>query len=464
MANRMSSTSVRRPSAPFWGAAAAAYQIEGATGEDGRGESIWDRFCSTPGKVLNGDDGDLACDFYHRSAADIVLMKELGLEAFRFSISWSRVLPQGTGQINTRGLDFYDRLVDQLLENGIRPFATLYHWDLPQVLEDAGGWPVRDTVDAFVELTTAVAERLGDRVGHWVTVNEPWVVAWLGYGLGIHAPGRTSNKDALAAAHNLLLAHGRATAVLRELVPDAEVGITVDLEYAEPASSADADAEAVVAFDGSRNRWFLEPVFHGAYPAEAFARAGDDAPTIADGDLETIAVPIDFLGINYYQRVLIAADPATGDPVAVSAPGLERTGMGWEVYPGGLEHLLTRVAREYGPKAIHITENGAAYDDARGPDGGIDDPERVSYLARHVAAVERAIASGVPVEGYFVWTLLDNFEWAWGYSKRFGIVYVDFSTLERVPKSSFRWYRDFIASRNGGAVGAASGTEYSRSP
>ena len=447
----MSSQPAQLPSPFFWGAAASAYQVEGATTEDGRGESIWDRFCATPGKVLNGDTGAIACDFYHRSNEDIALMKELGLDAFRFSISWPRVLPEGSGQLNARGLDFYDRLVDDLLEAGVEPFATLYHWDLPQVLEDAGGWPVRDTAHAFVEFATVVAERLGDRVGYWVTHNEPWVAAWLGYGLGLHAPGRVSRRDALAAAHHLLLSHGRAVDVLRELSPGAQVGITLDLEYVEPASESAADAAAAIAFDGSRNRWFLDAVFRGAYPADALARFGDDVPTIADGDMETIAAPIDFLGINYYQRVLVEADAATGEPMAVTRPGLERTAMGWEVYPEGLHALLTRVTREYGPKAIHVTENGAAYTDVRQPDGSVDDRERLSYIERHVAAIERAIGDGAPVQGYFAWTFLDNFEWAWGYAERFGIVYVDYETLERVPKSSFYWYCDFIASRNGAA-------------
>jgi beta-glucosidase len=437
---------------PFlWGAAASAFQVEGATTEDGRGESIWDRFCATPGKVVNGDTGAIACDFYHRSREDIALMKELGLDAFRFSISWPRVLPEGTGRLNTQGLDFYDRLVDDLLENGIQPFGTLYHWDLPQVLEDAGGWPVRDTAQAFVEFTSVVAERLGDRVNYWVTHNEPWVAAWLGYGKGEHAPGRASQKDALAAAHHLLLSHGRAVAVLRELSPGAQVGITLDLEYAEPASASDADAAATIAFDGSRNRWFLEAIHRGAYPADAFERFGDDVPTICDGDMETISTPLDFLGVNYYQRILVSADPISGEADSIRRPGLERTGMGWEVYPDGLYALLIRIAGEYGPNAIHVTENGAAYPDVVQPDGSVDDRERLSYIARHVAAIERAIADGVPVEGYFAWTFLDNFEWAWGYAERFGIVYVDYETLERVPKASFHWYRDFIASKNGAA-------------
>jgi len=434
----------------LWGAETAAYQIEGAAFEDGRGVGIWDRFCDVEGKVRNGDDGAVACDFYHRYRDDIALMSELGIDAFRFSIAWPRVIPSGVGPVNVAGLDFYDRLVDALLGSGITPFVTLYHWDLPQPLEDAGGWPARDTVAAFESFAEAVAGRLGDRVRHWITVNEPWVASWLGYGLGEHAPGRTSERDALAAAHHLMLAHGRAVGILRELAPAAEVGITLDLEYVEPVSGSDADREAATRFDGYRNRWFLDPVQLGAYPADMLAVYSGVLPEIRDGDLETISVPADFLGVNYYRRTRVAAAGA-GPSVIVAPSGLEHTDMGWEVYPAGLHALLRRVRDEYGPALIYVTENGASYTDVRRHDGSVRDPERIGYLERHVAAVGRAIGEGVPVQGYFVWSLLDNFEWAHGYSRRFGIVFVDYTTLERVPKSSFLWYRGLIDDQRNGA-------------
>jgi beta-glucosidase len=440
------------PAGFLWGAGTAAYQVEGAVAEDGRGESVWDRFCAAHGNVRNGDDGAVACDFYHRYPEDIRLMQELGIDAFRFSIAWPRVLPEGTGRVNQAGLDFYDRLVDALLAAGIVPFATLYHWDLPQPLEDAGGWPARATVDAFGEFAAVVLERLGDRVGHWVTQNEPWVASWLGYGLGVHAPGRASEREALAAAHHLLLGHGRAVAIARELAPSARVGITLDLEYVEPASECDEDREAARRFDCYRNRWFLDPVCHGAYPADALESYGELAPEIAAGDLEAISAATDFLGVNYYRRTRVAASPNGGRPVAVQTAAAEHTDMGWEVYPDGLHRLLLRVQREYAPREVYVTENGAAYTDVRNHDGSVRDPERVAYLDRHIGAVSRAAAEGVPVRGYFVWSLQDNFEWAYGYSRRFGIVYVDYPTLERVPKDSYRWYRELIAGQRNGSV------------
>ncbi len=433
----------------LWGAGTAAYQVEGAVFEDGRGESVWDRFCATDGKVRHGDDGAVACDFYNRYRDDVALMAELGIDAFRFSIAWPRVVPTGVGKVNEAGLDFYDRLVDALLGSGITPFVTLYHWDLPQVLEDAGGWPRRATVDAFADFAAAAVARLGDRVHHWVTVNEPWVASWLGYGLGVHAPGRASRRDALAAAHHLLLAHGKAVEVLRELAPRAEVGITLDLEYVQPATLSPADAEAAVAYDGYRNRWFLDPVCRGAYPRDMLEVLADDLPEIADGDMAAIARETDFLGINYYRRTRVAAG-ADGRPAPVHPAGVEQTEMGWEVYPEGLRSVLLRVHEEYGPSVLYVTENGASYTDVRSHDGAVRDPERVAYLERHVAAVEEAVEDGAPVHGYFVWSLLDNFEWAFGYSRRFGLVYVDYATLERVPKSSYHWYRRTIDERRNG--------------
>jgi beta-glucosidase len=433
----------------LWGAATAAYQVEGAAAEDGRGESIWDRFCATPGKVRNGESGTVACDFYRRYPGDIALMQQLGLDAFRFSIAWPRVLPDGRGRVNEAGLDFYDRLVDDLLAAGIEPVPTLYHWDLPQPLEDAGGWPERATAEAFVELVDAVAGRLGDRVSRWITHNEPWVAAWLGYGLGIHAPGRASEADAVAAAHHLLLSHGWAARALRGHGA-TDVGITLNLAPAAPVGDSPEDAEAARAADGWLNRWFLDPLFRGAYPDDLLGRF---SPPVAEGDLAAIAAPLDFLGVNYYFRALVTPDGNGGLPVLVRPQTGELTATGWEVCPEALTELLVRLHEDYGPRAIHITENGAAFEDVRGHDGSVRDPERQAYLASHLDATARAIDAGVPVRGYFVWSLLDNFEWAQGYGKRFGIVFVDYPTLERVPKASFAWYRETIARRR--AEGAA---------
>jgi beta-glucosidase len=433
-----------------WGAATAAYQIEGAATADGRGESIWDRFCALPGKVRNGDSGAVACDFYHRYPADVALMRELGLDAFRFSISWPRILPEGRGRVNQAGLDFYDRVVDELLSAGIQPFPTLYHWDLPQALEDEGGWTTRSVVDAFLEYVDAVAARLGDRVRHWTTLNEPWVAAWLGYGWGQHAPGRTSDADALAASHHLLLAHGRAVELLRRL-PGARLGIALSLIHVDPASDAEDDVRAARELDGRLNRWYLDPIFRSAYPADLLEVLEPDLPEIAAGDLEAAGAPIDFLGVNYYTRFVARAGADGEGPVIVPTAEGERTDMGWEVYPDGLFELLVRLRSDYAVPSVHVTENGAAYGDLRGHDGAVRDPERQAYIAGHLAAVERAIDAGAPVHGYFVWSLLDNFEWSFGYSKRFGLVYVDYPTLERVPKASYGWYRDFIAAQRNGA-------------
>jgi beta-glucosidase len=432
------------PSDFVWGAAASAYQIEGAAYEDGRGESIWDRFCATPGKVRAGETGEIACDFYHRYPEDIALMRELGLDAFRFSIAWPRIVPDATGPVNQAGLDFYDRLVDALLGAGIRPYANLFHWDLPQALEDAGGWPERATAEAFAAYAAVVGERLGDRVKDWITHNEPFCTSWLGYGLGEHAPGRTSVRDALAASHHALLAHGWAVEALRRAAPAAEVGIVLDTWPIHPASDSPADLAAVRAEDGVRNRWFFDPLLRGAYPEDVLERFADDTPQIRDGDLATISAPLDFVGINNYSRRILRAGPG-GVPVDVPAPAAKLTDMGWEVYPAGLYESLIRLHQEYGVESLYVTENGAAFADVRGHDGGIHDLERIAYLDGYVGAVAAAVAEGVPVRGYFVWSLLDNFEWSLGYSKRFGLVYVDYPTLERVPKESFAWYRDLIA-------------------
>jgi beta-glucosidase len=435
------------PSDFVWGAATASYQIEGAVHEDGRGESVWDRFCATPGKVRGGDTGDVACDFYHRYRDDVKLMKELGLDAFRFSIAWPRVLPEGRGTVNQAGLDFYDRLVDELLANGIEPFATLFHWDSPQALEDEGGWRARATAEAFVEYTEAVASRLGDRVHHWITHNEPWVYAWIGHAWGLHAPGRKSEADAVAAAHHLLLSHGWAVEAIRRASPDARVGITLNLAQIYPATDTPEDEAAAYRRDGEDNRWFLDPIFRGSYPADLLERNELVAPHVRDGDLETVSVPLDFLGVNNYSRFIVAA--GADGPQNVGNPDAQHTDMGWEVYPDGLHDVLVRVARDYEPAAIYITENGAAFPDVRVHDGAVHDVERTAFLESYIGAVGRAISGGAPIKGYFVWSLLDNFEWGFGYSKRFGIVYIDFPTLERAPKDSFYWYRDLIASGRG---------------
>jgi beta-glucosidase len=413
---------------------------------DGRGESIWDRFAATPGKIANGDDGAVACDSYHRYREDVRLIRDLGLNAFRFSIAWPRIVPAGRGEPNAAGLDFYDRLVDELLAAGIEPFVTLYHWDLPQALEERGGWPARETAEAFAEYVEVVSDRLGDRVRHWITQCEPWVVSWLGYGMGEHAPGRTSEEDALAAAHHVLLSHGLAAQVLRRRSAEAKVGITIDLVAFHPLTDSQADADAVVRLDGSRNRWILDPVLRGAYPEDMLEVFAPILPTIDDGDLSTIAAPLDFLGVNYYTRSVVRADPNDGTPVMVDAEDVERTAMGWEVYPDGLFELLVRLQNDYTLPPLYVTENGAAYADQRS-NGTVEDPSRISYVDRHLSAIARAIDHGIPVRGYFLWSLLDNFEWAMGYSRRFGIVYVDYTTLERVPKASYRWYRDFISAQ-----------------
>jgi beta-glucosidase len=433
------------PSDFIWGAAASAYQIEGAAHEDGRGESIWDRFSATPGKVRAGDTGEIACDFYHRYPEDIALMRELGLDAFRFSIAWPRIVPSATGPVNEAGLDFYDRLVDALLEADIRPYVNLFHWDLPQKLEDAGGWPERATAEAFAGYAAVVAQRLGDRVKDWITHNEPFCTSWLGYGMGAHAPGRKSVRDALAASHHALLAHGWAVEAIRRASPDAEVGIVVDPWPIHPASDDPADVAAAWAEDGVRNRWFFDPLLRGAYPEDVLERFEAEAPPIRDGDLATISVPLDFLGVNNYSRRIVRAG-LNGTAIDVPAPGGELTDMGWEVYPDALHESLVRMHREYGVESIYITENGAAFADVRSHDGRIHDVERIAFLDGYLDAIERARAEGVPVRGYFVWSLLDNFEWSLGYSKRFGLVYVDYPTLERVPKDSFYWYRDLIGS------------------
>ena len=437
-----------------WGAATASYQIEGAAHEDGRGESVWDRFCATPGKVRNGDSGAVACDFYHRYRDDIALMRELGLDAFRFSISWPRVIPTGRGTVNEKGLDFYDRLVDELLGNGIAPYATLFHWDTPQALEDAGGWPSRDIVEAFCEYVEAVADRLGDRVGHWITHNEPWVVSWVGHAWGHHAPGRTSDRDALATAHHLLLSHGRAVEILRRLSPESAVGITLNLDHPYPASPDEPDVAAARWVDGLHNRWFLDPIFKARI-----------RPTSRRSGPRSCPICTTATSRRSRRRSTSSASTTTRHHSSRRA----RTATGRRSYGARAPTTPTWAGRssptgctisscgcddDYGPAAIYVTENGAAFPDVRGHDGSVADQERQGYLEAYIGAAARAMADGVPLRGYFAWSLLDNFEWAWGYWKRFGLIYIDYATLERVPKGSFYWYRDVIAAQQARTEGS----------
>ncbi|MFQ6102388.1 MAG: GH1 family beta-glucosidase [Anaerolineae bacterium] len=437
----------RFPKGFIWGAATSAYQIEGAWDEDGKGESIWDRFCHTPGKIANDETSDIACDHYHRWREDVALMQDLGLGAYRFSTAWPRLLPKGRGNVNQAGLDFYDRLVDALLEAGIQPFATLYHWDLPQALQDAGGWPARATAGAFAEYADLASHALGDRVKYWITLNEPFVSATVGHLEGRHAPGHSDLDEALVAAHHLLLAHGWAVPIIRRNSPGAQVGIALNLSGQTPASPSAADRAAAWRQDGILNRWFLDPLSARGYPADLVQYYGRPIDFVQAGDLEAIATPLDFLGVNYYTRGIVRSDVVTEAENAPRTvfPNPERTEMGWEVYPEGPYEILGRVHFDYRFPALYVTENGAAYPDQIGPDGQVDDPLRVSFLKRHLTEAARAIAAGVPLRGYFVWSLLDNFEWAHGYSKRFGLTYVDYSTQRRILKTSAHWYRRVIA-------------------
>ena len=446
------------PEGFVWGVATSAFQIEGAHDVDGRGPSIWDTFAAQPGAIVDGSDARVACDHYHRYEQDIQIIRSLGVRAYRFSVSWPRILPAGRGAVNAAGLDFYDRLVDALLAAGIDPWLTLYHWDLPQALEDGGGWVSRSTVDAFVELADVVSRRLNDRVTHWLTHNEPWCASVLGYAQGEHAPGKKSWPDALVAAHHILLSHGRAVPVLRSNVRGAQVGLAINTSPCEPASPSRADRDAARQFDGELNRWFLDPLYYGRYPqdvVEAHERAGRltrGLPFVQPGDLEVISIPTDFLGINYYTRAVVRAEgipEEENEPrtIPIPAPG-GLTDMGWEVYPEGLTESLVRIHADYRPAALVITENGAAYANGPGADGCIDDARRSDYVRRHVEACRDALVAGVPLEGYFLWSFLDNFQWAFGTTKRFGIVWVDFATQERILKASAHVYRRII--RDGG--------------
>lgn len=441
------------PDGFVWGTATSAYQIEGARSEDGKGESIWDRFASTPGKTADGRDGSVACDHYHRYESDLDLMKQLGLRSYRFSISWPRIFPDGRGAVNPKGLAFYDRLVDAMLARGIRPFATLFHWDLPQALQDAGGWTNRATVHAFAHYVEIVAKKLGDRVKDWMTHNEPWVVAYCGHLFGDHAPGMRDLKTALSVAHGILLSHGKAVPVIRACSPGAQVGIVHNLEWVEPASQSEEDVAAAMRHDGAFNRWFLDPVFRGRYPGDMTAWFDGALPAVRDGDFEAISVPIDFLGVNYYTRRIMAHDPAgrgtRGRSVLAARqvhwPFTARADFEeWEIAPEGLYRTLLRVARDYKPAFLYVTENGTSLADAPGPDGAVHDCARKRYVAEHAAAVHQAIADGADVRGYFLWSFMDNFEWGFGFTKRFGITHVDYQTQKRTVKDSGLWYAKVV--------------------
>ena len=455
----------------LFGAATAAYQIEGAAQEDGRTDSIWDAFCRVPGAVVGGDNGDIACDHYHRYRDDVALMAELGLQTYRFSTSWARVRPDG-GAVNAKGLDFYSRLVDELLAKGITPWLTLYHWDLPQALEDKGGWTNRDTSYLFAEYAASVHDTLGDRVTAWTTLNEPWCSSFLSYIGGEHAPGRQDPAAGLAASHHLLLGHGLAVQELRRRDPALQLGITLNLTVADPVDPTDErDLDAARRIDGQFNRWFLDPIFRGSYPHDVLrdvAGLGFEA-VVQPGDLEIISSPIDALGVNYYHGEAVSWRPVehelttqapsprpkrspfpAADDVHWHPRGLPVTAMNWEVQPEGLTRLLVRVHEEYTSRAgvaLAVTENGAAYDDRVAPDGAIHDDDRVDFLELHLGAILDAIDAGVPVHGYFYWSLMDNFEWAWGFDKRFGIVRVDYDTQARSLKDSAIAYSRIIAGR-----------------
>jgi beta-glucosidase len=443
-----------------WGVATSSYQIEGAAAEDGRTPSIWDTFCRVPGAVRDGDHGDVACDHYHRMPQDVALIKSLGVDAYRFSVAWPRVQPGGRGPVNPAGLGFYDRLTDELLAAGIAPWVTLYHWDLPQELEDAGGWPNRDTAYRFADYAMMVFDKLADRVDTFTTLNEPWCSAWLGYQVGVHAPGRRDFGAAISAVHHLLLGHGLATQRMRaaETRPHT-YGITLNMGTADPATDSPADRDAARRADGMGLRIYLDPLRHGRYPDDMVAdiAAQGSAFPVQDGDLETISTPFDVLGVNFYfGQDFSGVDEhgnttdGDGNPVVQPVlPGTARTAMDWPITPERLTRLLVRLHRDYPGLPLVITENGAAFDDRPDDDGFVRDDDRTAYLAEHIAAVAGARAQGADVRGYFAWSLMDNFEWAEGYAKRFGIVHVDYATQKRTPKQSALWYRDAINRHRG---------------
>ena len=433
------------PAGFVWGTAASSYQVEGAWNTDGRGPSIWDTFCRQPGKVWHGECGDVASDHYHRYPEDVQIMADLGLKAYRFSVAWPRILPEGTGAVNPKGLDFYERLVDLLLAKGIEPYLNLYHWDLPQALQDRGGWPNREMVHYFADYAQVVSKRLGDRVRHWITHNEPFVAAVLGYMLGEHAPGIQDPVAAMASVHHLLLSHGYACQVLREQVRNPSIGVALNLSPVYPASGSDEDRQAAARYDAILNRVFLEALLQGRYPSEATDVLGAFFPPIQAEDMQRIAAPLAFLGVNYYSRTVVRHDPQAFliQASQVQPEGSDYSGM-WEIYPEGIYDLLVRVQRDYQPANIMITENGICVPDGVDMDGRVRDTRRIGYLRDHLLQVHRAMQAGVPVSGYFVWSLLDNFEWAFGYSKRFGLVHVDFETQKRTVKDSGRWFAGVV--------------------
>lgn len=436
-----------------WGAATASYQIEGAWNEHGKGESIWDRFSHTPGKVNNNDNGDTANDHYHLWRKDIKLMKQLGLKAYRFSISWPRILPNGRGKVNQKGINFYSKLVDALLAANITPYVTLYHWDLPQALQNDGGWEMRSTAEAFVEFTEAITQALGDRVKNWSTINEPACAAWLGNDTGEHAPGYKDMKRAIPASFYIMLAHGWAVPIIRKNSPNSEVGITLNVGWKVPASNSTFDLDAVRIADGKWTRWFSDPLYGRGYPADViadFKQQGflpNGMNFIIEGDLNAIAVPTDFLGINYYNREIIRSSAPGNEPQTVFAkPKTPEnwTAMDWENFPDGLAGVLGRMYFDYKPLKVYVTENGASYPAAPDENGKVHDTYRLNYFKTHLAAVYRVMQAGVPMAGYFAWSLMDNFEWAKGYAQRFGIVWVNFETQERIVKESAKWFKNVI--------------------
>ncbi|OWQ86984.1 beta-glucosidase [Roseateles aquatilis] len=423
-----------------WGVATSAFQIEGAADADGKGPSIWDSFCRQPGVIADGSDGDVACGHYDRLEQDLDMIRDLGVDAYRFSVSWPRVRPTGDGDWNEPGLVFYERLVDGLIARGIKPYLTLNHWDLPQALQDVGGWGNRATVERFVEYAVGIAKRLGGKVASIATHNEPWVMAQLGHETGVFAPGIKDRRIAAQVSHHLLVSHGLAVTAMRALGVTAPLGIVLNLAPMVPATDSAADRAKARLEDGKLRRWYMDPLFKGGYPRDVLDDLGHAAPYVEAGDMALIQVPIDFVGVNYYSRGMISADGSWD----AKAGGLELTDMGWEVYPQGLTDLLVGLHRDYAVKRLYVTENGGAFKDPIGADGRVHDEDRTRYLDTHIAAVGEALRQGAPMGGYMVWSLMDNFEWASGYEKRFGIVHVDYATLARTPKDSAVAYRDFV--------------------
>jgi beta-glucosidase len=435
----MDDPSIKLPEGFYLGTASAAYQIEGATTQDGRGPSIWDAYVKVPGVIEDGSTGDSACDHYNRWREDVDIMKELGLNAYRFSIGWSRVLPKGRGAVNRKGLQFYSDLVDALLDAGITPFVTLNHFDLPQALQEEGcGWVRRDVIQDFTEYTDIVTHELGDRVKHWTTFNEPWELAWQGYHTGEDAPGLKLGVDAvLLASHNVYLSHGEAVKVIRDNVPEAEAGIVIHLNHVEPATQKPKDVAAAKRWEGCQNRWYLDPIYRGEYPEDMVKVFGDLIPEIQPGDMETIAQPLDYLGLNMYRRSIVVEgeDLPPVNIKRINPPG-EYSDMGWEVYPKGLYDIIKWTHRNYPVCKMYVTENGVAYNDPLSPDGRCHDEKRVTYLREHIKQALKARDEGVPLHGYFAWSTMDNFEWAYGYNMRFGIIHVDYDTQKRTIKDS----------------------------